>query len=150
MFHPALRSVLACFLVALLLALLAPAALAQEAATSPPAPQQQLTRADEHGTLAQRGQSLLGLGAFVLIAFGIGQLRRPRLRVSWRTVFWGLALQFLFAFLVLYACSILVIATFDVVMEGPMIGIWYWCLFGVGLAALHLHRTMPDLLADPR
>lgn len=80
----------------------APAAWAQPPAPGPAPPaQQQLTRADEHGTPAQRAQSLLGLGVFVLIAFGLGQLRRPRLRVSWRTVFWGLALQFVFAFLVL-------------------------------------------------
>ena len=54
------------------------------------------------GTPAQKAQSLLGLLTFTLICFGIGQLRRPRLKPLLRTVVWGLALQFLFAVLVLH------------------------------------------------
>ncbi len=53
------------------------------------------------GTLQQRAQSALGLVVFTLLMFGIGQLRRPRLKVNWNTVLWGLALQFIFALLVL-------------------------------------------------
>lgn len=56
---------------------------------------------DRSGTLAQKGQSLLGLLAFTGICFLIGQLRRPRLKPLLRTVVWGLILQFLFAVLVL-------------------------------------------------
>ena len=38
----------------------------------------------------------------------------------------------LFVFVVCYAMSILINATFDVTLEGPMQGIWFWCLFGFG------------------
>ena len=54
------------------------------------------------GTLAQRGQSLLGLFAFTALCFGVGQLRRPRSSPLLKTVIWGLALQFAFAWLVLH------------------------------------------------
>ncbi|RYX83541.1 NupC/NupG family nucleoside CNT transporter [bacterium] len=56
---------------------------------------------DHKGTLAQKGQSLLGLLTLTALCFGIGQLRRPRLKPLLRTVVWGLALQFVFAVLVL-------------------------------------------------
>jgi CNT family concentrative nucleoside transporter len=59
------------------------------------------TRAAERGTMAQRAQSLFGLGIFILICFAIGQARKPRLKANWRTVVWGTALQFAFALLVL-------------------------------------------------
>ena len=58
-------------------------------------------RAAELGTLLLRLRSLLGLGGFLAVAFGIGRLRRPRHSVIWRTVAWGLALEFIFALLVL-------------------------------------------------
>ncbi len=53
------------------------------------------------GTMAQRAQSLFGLLAFTALCYGIGQLRKPRLKPLLRTVLWGLALQFLFAIVVL-------------------------------------------------
>jgi CNT family concentrative nucleoside transporter len=54
-----------------------------------------------HGTATQRLQCLLGLVVFLLAAFAIGRLRDRRARVPWRTVVWGLALQFIFALIVL-------------------------------------------------
>ena len=54
-----------------------------------------------HGTASQRSQCLLGLLVFLGVAFAIGRLREPRARVPWRTVIWGLALQFVFALIVL-------------------------------------------------
>ena len=56
---------------------------------------------DRSGTLAQRGQSLLGLFAFVALCFAIGQARKPGAKPLLRTVLWGMGLQFVFAFLVL-------------------------------------------------
>ncbi len=94
----------------LLLVLFAGAAFAQtggEAPSVPPASQPAAaqpapaTRVEQSGTLGQRAQALLGLAVFTLIAFGLGRLRRPGVGVPWRTVGWGLALQFLFALLVL-------------------------------------------------
>ena len=40
-----------------------------------------------------------------------------------------------------YWSAFLVNATFDVFLEGPQGGIWFWCLMGVGLAALEAQRT---------
>ncbi len=72
----------------------------QVAPASTPSPPP-ATIATPSATSAQRVQSLFGLGFFLLITFAIGQIRRPRLPVAWRTVGWGLALQFVFALLVL-------------------------------------------------
>jgi hypothetical protein len=34
--------------------------------------------------------------------------------------------------------------SFDVFIEGPMGGIWYWTLYGVGLAALAEERAAAE------
>ncbi|HEX8465198.1 MAG TPA: nucleoside transporter C-terminal domain-containing protein [Abditibacterium sp.] len=68
---------------------------ANAAATSAP------VALDRGGTLAQKGQSALGLIVFVSLCFGIGQLRNRQLKPLLRTVLWGMALQFIFAILVL-------------------------------------------------
>ena len=31
-------------------------------------------------------------------------------------------------------------ASFDVALEGPMVGIWFWCLFGFGIASSMIYR----------
>jgi CNT family concentrative nucleoside transporter len=54
-----------------------------------------------HGTPAQRAQCLLGLFVFLSLAWLIGRWREPGARVPWRTVLWGLALQFIFGLIVL-------------------------------------------------
>ena len=55
------------------------------------------------GTLAQRLQCLLGLLVFVGVSFAIGRLRARRAPIPWRAIGWGLALQFIFAVIVLRA-----------------------------------------------
>lgn len=54
----------------------------------------------------------------------------------------------LFAFLAAYLAAILLNASFDVYLEGPMGGIWFWSVFGLGLAAFSLHAHRPDVLQD--
>ena len=54
----------------------------------------------------------------------------------------------LFAFLAAYMAAILLNASFDVFLEGPMGGIWFWSVFGLGLAACSLHAHRPDVLLD--
>jgi O-Antigen ligase len=49
----------------------------------------------------------------------------------------------LFLFVVCYAMAILINATFDVVLEGPMQGIWFWCLFGFGIGSVMIYRAQP-------
>jgi hypothetical protein len=52
------------------------------------------------------------------------------------------------AFLTAYALAFLVNATFDVYLEGPMGGIWFWTVFGTGIAAHVVQRRQPGLLHD--
>jgi hypothetical protein len=47
----------------------------------------------------------------------------------------------LFLFIFCYAMSILINATFDVTLEGPMQGIWFWCLFGFGIGSVMIYRA---------
>jgi hypothetical protein len=54
----------------------------------------------------------------------------------------------LFAFLSAYWVAFHVNAAFDVYFEGPMGGIWYWSVFGTGLAAVWIHANRPDVLDD--
>jgi hypothetical protein len=47
----------------------------------------------------------------------------------------------LFLFVTCYAASIIIGATFDVTLEGPMQGIWFWCLFGFGIGSVMVYRA---------
>ena len=47
----------------------------------------------------------------------------------------------LFLFVFCYATSILINAIFDVTLEGPMQGIWFWCLFGFGIGSAMIYRA---------
>jgi hypothetical protein len=38
-----------------------------------------------------------------------------------------------FVFIVCYVISIVIDASFDVALEGPMIGIWFWTMIGMGI-----------------
>ena len=40
-----------------------------------------------------------------------------------------------------YACGFLIDASVDVTLEGPMAGIWFWCVFGVGSGASLIYRS---------
>jgi hypothetical protein len=46
-----------------------------------------------------------------------------------------------FLYLAGYLLSIFINASFDVALEGPMLGIWFWSLFGLGVAASMIYRT---------
>ena len=54
----------------------------------------------------------------------------------------------LYLFLLAYFGAFMVNATFDVYLEGPMGGIWFWSMFGLGVAALWAQKHHPDLLED--
>jgi hypothetical protein len=47
----------------------------------------------------------------------------------------------LFLFVACYIIAILINATFDVALEGPMQGIWFWCLFGFGIGSVMVYRA---------
>jgi hypothetical protein len=54
-----------------------------------------------------------------------------------------------FLFLLAYWLAFMINATFNVFLEGPMGGIWFWTIYGVGLAALWLYRHQPEVLDRP-
>jgi len=54
----------------------------------------------------------------------------------------------LFLFIGTYWLVLLINGSFDVFIEGPMGGIWFWTVFGVGLAAMGLYRRQPELLDE--
>jgi hypothetical protein len=50
----------------------------------------------------------------------------------------------LFLWVGCYALGILIDASFDVALEGPMLGIWFWSLFGFGIASVMVYRACLD------
>jgi O-Antigen ligase len=49
----------------------------------------------------------------------------------------------LFLFIGCYVVSMIINATFDVALEGPMLGIWFWCLIGFGTGSVMIYRCQP-------
>jgi parallel beta-helix repeat protein len=47
-----------------------------------------------------------------------------------------------FIFLICYLAAIIIDASFDVALEGPMLGIPFWILFGIGLGSLMIYRGL--------
>lgn len=47
----------------------------------------------------------------------------------------------LFLWIFCYVTAIVINATFDVTLEGPMQGIWFWCLFGFGVGSVMVYRA---------
>lgn len=74
---------------------------AHAAQAFPPFATTQQARAAEHGTVDLKLRSLAGVFAFLAITFVFGRLRRTGIPVVWRTIAGGVAIQFLFAWLVL-------------------------------------------------
>jgi hypothetical protein len=50
----------------------------------------------------------------------------------------------LFLFIGCYASSFIINATFDVALEGPVQGIWFWCLIGFGIGSVMIYRCQPN------
>jgi hypothetical protein len=53
-----------------------------------------------------------------------------------------------FIVLLVYWAAFMTNAAFDVYLEGPLGGIWMWCVFGVGIGSAWLLRECPSALAD--
>ena len=47
----------------------------------------------------------------------------------------------LFLWIACYWLAIVIDASFDVALEGPMLGIWFWSLFGLGIASTMIYRA---------
>jgi hypothetical protein len=50
----------------------------------------------------------------------------------------------LFIWIACYGLSMLINASFDVALEGPMLGIWYWCIIGLGIASTMIYAASLD------
>jgi hypothetical protein len=78
--------------------------------------------------------------------------------VSWLVMLTGAALTArrrgqtgwagLFLFIGCYAMAIVINATFDVSLEGPMQGIWFWCLVGFGIGSVMVYRCQLNDVSD--
>ena len=96
-----------------------------------------------HLTILARG----GVPAFLLWLLVQGLwlrevlLARARARRAGQTAWVGF-----FALAVTFWLAAHVNASFDVYLEGPMGGIWFWTVFGLTMAATRLQRTHPHLL----
>jgi hypothetical protein len=53
-----------------------------------------------------------------------------------------------FLFLFAYYAAFMINGSFDVFIEGPMGGIWFWTIFGAGVGALWCYRYRRDLFTD--
>jgi hypothetical protein len=89
--------------------------------------------------LARAGVPGLVLWAVLLVSW-FGMLMRAMLTARARG---QEAWVELFLFVVCYVMAILINASFDVVLEGPMQGIWFWCLFGFGVGSVMVYRAQP-------
>jgi hypothetical protein len=49
----------------------------------------------------------------------------------------------LFLFIGCYVASSIINASFDVALEGPTAGIWFWCLIGFGIGSVMVYRCQP-------
>jgi len=92
--------------------------------------------------LARAGVPGFVLWGFVQGTWGILIVRnyfraRKRRHLNWSGVF---------MFLGCYWAAFMANTTFDVFIEGPMGGIWLWCIYGAGIGAIYLYRRYPDLL----
>lgn len=98
---------------------------------------------DAHMTILARmgvpGLALWALALFTWI-FYIGRAflraRASRDR-GWESIFF---------FLAVFWIAFLINASFDVYLEGPMGGIWFWCIVGLGAGALWVYERHPETL----
>jgi hypothetical protein len=72
------------------------------------------------------------LGSWFLMMADAMLLARRRRQRDW----YGL-----FLFIACYLLAALINSLFDVALEGPMLGFWFWSLFGFGIAAVMIYRV---------
>lgn len=98
-----------------------------------------------HMTILAR-MGVPGLALWVCLQTGWMFLMGDRL---WRSRRAGhAAWSALFVFLLATWTAMMLNTSFDVYIEGPVGGIWLWCVLGTGMAAAHLYRTQPEVFDD--
>ena len=95
--------------------------------------------------LARTGVPGFALWVLLLVSWGVMMLKailtaRSRGHQEWTG---------LFLFISCYVLSIIINASFDVVIEGPMQGIWFWCLIGFGIGSVMVYRSQVSDEGEP-
>ena len=49
-----------------------------------------------------------------------------------------------------YWLAIVIDASFDVALEAPMLGVWFWCLFGFGVGCVMIYKAALGTALPPR
>jgi hypothetical protein len=95
--------------------------------------------------LARMGVPGLTLWILVQAAFGLALVRSGLRARALGMAFWVRAHAVVFAFWL----AALVNTTFDPYLQGPHGGIWFWSMFGLGLALTRAVREIENGLPDP-
>ena len=98
--------------------------------------------------LARSGVPGLILWIALHAAYGLALLRAAARARGRGDIMWVRVLGFVF----IYWLAALVNASFDPYLQGPQGGIWFWTIFGVGLAAIRMANRgepLPEPEADP-
>ena len=97
--------------------------------------------------LARGGVPALALWVLLQVAYGVTMLRAARrARSTGQTLWVGIV-----GWIVVYWLASLVNASFDVYLQGPMGGIWYWSMLGLGIAVARIIHdgVAPDAPPGP-
>ena len=89
--------------------------------------------------LARTGVPGLALWIALNLAFAAGLLRAAVQAARAKRTFWVQVLGLIFV----YWLAALINGSFDVYIEGPQGGIWFWAIMGLGMAAMRLSREAP-------
>lgn len=84
---------------------------------------------------------LLTIGTWIIALLRAAHLAWRRGDLDWARYF---------VFLVCYLSAIVIDASFDVALEGPMLGIPFWILFGIGFGSLMVYRAWHVVEPPPR
>jgi hypothetical protein len=94
--------------------------------------------------LARGGVPIFALWIVLQLSWCFGMLRVVLRARAARDEFW----ENVAIFLLTYWVAMIVNMNFDVYLEGPMGGIWFWTIWGYGLAIMWLYRYRPQSLAQ--
>lgn len=84
--------------------------------------------------LGRMGIPGLALWIALQLSFAVSLFRALLRARGGRDLFWAR----INAWILVYWLAFMINASFDVYLEGPQGGIWFWCVFGFGLAALRI------------
>jgi hypothetical protein len=96
--------------------------------------------------LARGGVPMLSLWVLCQLTLAYGLITSAwSARRSGRRHWFGLLV-----FLLVYWAAFLINASFDVFLESPVGGIWFWCVYGTAIGAVWIYRNNPSVLNEPR